>query len=497
MSDLKIIGNPNPVVGVEEFYSISDFFYQTFSNEILDNINNPVEQQVQWEVYVLENHKWRKTKENDKRGNKISYTFFEKSLTRNGIRILAKKGDRVGRLDIKTLSAKPKIDHIELLDKNGSTIKQHLSYGQTIKARVFCLNMEKRRVNVTLWEDDAKGPGHNKANKKNFIETRSGIVNLGKADVDFLLKPSFAKIALRGRPEDDKIHEYYVTADYNNGKVASNNVNVDAPDETPVAPFKAKTTPKPVSKAPTQKAKTTEPVSKAPIATPAPKAKINSVNITDTNGHAIKGTFKEKQIKVWINSTGLKGKEVRLKLYDDDTFSNDLLLTQNFTLQSDLHVIVVLLSTIPRSLGGNYWSEGNEQELFAEVEVLQNHDFTKSAVVNVDPTVFKQDPIEATNKVLKVDGNDTKKNNEEACPRCETLTADEMTKIFTGASASDKNTLRNAFNNANKKFGLNTCQQKAHFFAQIMEEVGLNINIKGGEVLNYLAEDLPIHFFQI
>jgi len=395
MSDLKIIGNPNPVVGVIETYTISDFFEKM--PPIQDLANTKENESVKWEIYVLENGKWRKTKENDKTGKKITYTFFEKALTRKGIRILAKKGDKIARLNIKPLSAKPKIDHIELLDKNGSQIKGHLSYGQTVKARVFCLNMEKQRVHVTLWEDDVNGKGHNKANEKNFIETLSGIVKFGKADIDFLLKPSFAKIATKNGPEKDKVHEYYVTAGLE--KIASNNINVDAP-EVPVRPFKAKTTPK--LHAPAQQPKT-DSSKENPSASPQKtKAQINSVNLTDTGDHLIKGTFKEKQIKVWINSTGLKGKKIRLKLFDDDITTAELLFQDEFTLESDLHAVVVALNSIPKNKGDDFF-EGSEQELFAEVEVLQTDLFKKSTIVDVDATVFKQDPVEVTNKVMTVD----------------------------------------------------------------------------------------------
>ncbi|MRX69485.1 Chitinase class I [Flavobacterium resistens] len=497
MSDFKIIGNPNPVVGVLEIYTVNDFFEKVPSspfNEENSFSYNPVF----WEVYVLELGKWRKTKENDKRGNKVSYTFLEKSLTRNGIRILARKGDKVARLDIKPLSAQPKIDHIELLDKNGAKIKGRLSYGQTVKARVFCFNMERRRVSVTMWEDDVKGAGHNKANEKNFIETLSGIVKFGKADIDFLLKPSFAKIAERRGHEKDKIHEFYVTAEYNDGKIASNNINVNAL-ETPVAPYKGKTTPHQAVKNKTteQKPKNDSQKPNVPTAIKAVKGKINAVHITDIAGNQIKGVFKEKQIKVWINSTGLTGKEVRLKLYDEDLFSNDLLFTDNFTIKSDLHTVTVPLDTIPRSLGGSNWAEGNEQQLFAEIEVLQTHDFIKSAIVDVDATVFKQDPVETTNKVLKVDVEDSKKDEKKKsnCYCNRDFTLEEFTKILEKLRDSESivkkaskytlfgsdnceldskdKTIEKFYNQLNiifKKYNINTCLRKIHFLSQVYLE---------------------------
>lgn len=76
------------------------------------------------------------------------------------------------------------------------------------------------------------------------------------------------------------------------------------------------------------------------------------------------------------------------------------------------------------------------------------------------------------------------------CPRCGVLTMEELTSIFTNATEEKKKTLMDAFNGANSKLGLNTCRQKAHFFAQVREEVGTSINVKDGENLNYSADVL-------
>ncbi|TGN22998.1 M23 family metallopeptidase [Empedobacter tilapiae] len=80
------------------------------------------------------------------------------------------------------------------------------------------------------------------------------------------------------------------------------------------------------------------------------------------------------------------------------------------------------------------------------------------------------------------------------CPRCEILTLTELDEIFTSATLQEKSALLNAFNLANKNFGLNSCQQKAHFFAQVLQEIGPEITIKNGESLDYAVEKLPIHF---
>ena len=406
MSDFKIIGNADPTVGKEEFYSVNTFLPSVlpFQNTAF---NNSFEQPVKWEIYILENGRWRKTKENDKTGKRISYTFLQKSLERKGIRILARRGEDVARLNVTTHPAeKPKIESIELLDKNGQKPKKALSYGQTLKARVHGLHMENHKVYVTLWEDDAQGAGHNKGNEKNIIQTLSGVVKNGKADVDFLLRPSFAKIAKQNGQEEGKTHEYYVTTDFNKDKIASNNVNVNDL-EAPAVPFKGKipvqqpAQPKP--KAPVQQP--AQPKAKAPATgsstAPKVKAEITRVHITNAGKQPIKGVHKEKEIMVWIDSQGLIGKEIRFKLYDEDYLSNDLLVDQKFTITSNIFPITVHLDKILRSKGG-ISGEGAEQELFADVEVIQTKEHTKSAVVDVDVKVFKPDPVESTNKVAKV-----------------------------------------------------------------------------------------------
>jgi lysozyme family protein len=237
MSELKITGNPTPVIGKVEYYSINQLLSNSIPTKSLDGSKpNPFEYPVEWSVYVLENGRWRKTKENDKTGNKVSYTFLQQSLERKGIRILAKRGDQVARHDIKPHKAEsPKIDSIEFLDKNGKKPTKPFAYGQTLKARVHCLHMENRRVFATLWEDDAKGAGHDKANEKNKMKTLPGTVKNGIADIDFVLEPDFKKIAnaikAKGDSSEGKTHEYYVTAEILKKKTASKNTNVANPDD--------------------------------------------------------------------------------------------------------------------------------------------------------------------------------------------------------------------------------------------------------------------------
>lgn len=84
--------------------------------------------------------------------------------------------------------------------------------------------------------------------------------------------------------------------------------------------------------------------------------------------------------------------------------------------------------------------------------------------------------------------NDRKK--ETKCKRCENLTKEELKKIFTEASDSTLDNVVKAFNEVNIKLGIDTCQKKAHFFAQIREESGTKLTPHEPESINYSARRL-------
>lgn len=243
MSKLKITGNSNPIVGELEKYSVDDFF-QKFSlheNTISENhSSNVFNNQIKWSIWILDKGSWRKTKENDKTGATVNYTFHQKSLTRKGIKMLVEAN---GKKDILDITPKPanqaKIIKVDLLDADFSKPTRPFTYGDSVIARVHCVDMERFPLLVTLWEDDSPGAGHNKANT--FIKSQKGTVLNGKADVEFYLDPSISWLANARLAPGDKNegtnHEYYVTAEVFQKvpikRVASSNTNVPNPDYKP------------------------------------------------------------------------------------------------------------------------------------------------------------------------------------------------------------------------------------------------------------------------
>ncbi|MFY0534315.1 glycoside hydrolase family 19 protein [Nannocystis pusilla] len=80
------------------------------------------------------------------------------------------------------------------------------------------------------------------------------------------------------------------------------------------------------------------------------------------------------------------------------------------------------------------------------------------------------------------------------CPRCcAKVTEEQMKAIFTSASATKITGVTNAFNSAFEKFELNRCLRKAHFFAQLLQEVGTSINALS-EDLHYTEAQLKKSF---
>ncbi|WP_411811287.1 hypothetical protein ACLB9Y_14995 [Chryseobacterium scophthalmum] len=97
---------------------------------------------------------------------------------------------------------------------------------------------------------------------------------------------------------------------------------------------------------------------------------------------------------------------------------------------------------------------------------------------------------EKTKTATSVGKTETEKKEDGKCPRCKILAKEEVDKIFTNASEADKIKLIEAFNEANQNFEINTCLRKAHFFAQVLAEVGTNLKLNEPESFNYSVRRL-------
>lgn len=81
------------------------------------------------------------------------------------------------------------------------------------------------------------------------------------------------------------------------------------------------------------------------------------------------------------------------------------------------------------------------------------------------------------------------------CPACdEMITVEQLAKIFTRAAMPALQIVAAAYNRFMEQTRMNTCWNKAHFFAQVAVESGGCLNIKEGESFNWYWADLDKNF---
>lgn len=73
------------------------------------------------------------------------------------------------------------------------------------------------------------------------------------------------------------------------------------------------------------------------------------------------------------------------------------------------------------------------------------------------------------------------------------LSLERLRNIFSTAAAADITTMANTFNRHYAAFGIDTCLRRAHFFAQVLTEIGTGA-VPHEENLNYSEAALPVHF---
>lgn len=216
----QISGVIKPIVGKTYTYQVTGWYPDTEADK-----RNPEE--VTWELFKQrKNGKFTSTRIRKK--GISDFTFGEKAVG-SVYRLEAYLyGPEGGGLIIRPQPGKtPEILKVDLLytdGRKGSTF----SFMEKLTAKAYCTNLLTKELTFTLWEDDAKGPGHHTSNKP--IETKTAKVNInGTATVEFVLTKALMKKAMQGEP-DPKELEFYVTAEYYvHKKHATGNVEIKNP----------------------------------------------------------------------------------------------------------------------------------------------------------------------------------------------------------------------------------------------------------------------------
>ncbi|CAA7195197.1 hypothetical protein [Chryseobacterium potabilaquae] len=495
MNKLTILGNAHPIIGKKEMYSIV-----SLTHTGLGLSHKPFGELIkthkkEWDVMIQTKMGWRKAN-NNKEGDRVPYTFGQKSLKYKGIKIVVRQGEDYGELIIHPQRAKEqRISKVELLDVNYQKIPKgkKISYKDTIIARAYCIEMFNMPISFTLWEDDANGEGHNPMinglNRINLIPVFDTVNEDGIAQVSFRL-PEYtlavqianARTAL-GEKDEGATHEYYVTADAVESHIqkASANVNVINPTYNPV-PTRKREMPKmpipPVIKPEIVPAKPKPEMDSPKFAiTPGGKnredveGKLLSAEFVDENGNKLHSSRVGTLVFLKILAKDMKDKKVKIKIWEEDNllWTHDLIFEKDLVLVGDTNFTWVHLTRKLFDKAKDGGTDSSRQDYF--IEVIYKETSVKSAVMPVTLDAIPTEVLKGrSTAVIKEPQLDDIEENK-GCSRCKSdFTWDEIKNIFGEKEKDFRMECVKWINKYKLDFNINTCAKKAHFLSQIAAE---------------------------
>lgn len=266
--------------------------------------------------------------------------------------------------------------------------------------------------------------------------------------------------------------------------------------------------------------------------------KIKTIEIKDGNGNPISQTPKYGEaITAQVTTENMMGETILLSLWERDTISStghdpngNTKLWNGSVKVTDSNGIAmqrIILSPAMMREANKSWFEGGEHEYYMLAQAT-NTDSRISGTTQVKneivlspnvptqsapppapppaPPLQAQAPVQVQNTMgepeMPPTGQTatTVQDNTIApatgtCPRCKVLTKEELKLIFTTATDATIDEVVAAYNEVNVKLGMDTCQKKAHFFAQIREESGTSLTPHEAESLNYSVRRLKASDF--
>lgn len=416
--------------------------------ELLDSEENPPHypsEKITWEFYVEEGEEnWRKLRlEKEKTGQKFTIIFTNQKLKSKKVRIEAhmkreSSNEKLAEFFM-TLDGEdvPEIKKLELLDVNRNKINRKLSYAETLFVHAQCTGMEGETLYFTLWEDDAPGAGHSKENEENIIVTKQASVIQGLAEVSFsLVYSTMAPIANRkipyGQKDEGRYHEYYVTVSRHEGspeEKSSENVEVINPDYTPPPKPqpKKKKAPQPQPAAPKVIHKDKVNNYPKPPASAWKEPKIIKVSLRD--GYGKEWTRRPKygeKMQVYIESENMVNRKIRVRIYDKDKFSDDLLHEEDRIVSANSSYLTISLTKAMQDKGGDFWY----QDIFAEVSLYETRQTLKSTIIEVDKTDFSIPKTEGENVVTKNSSEKRKEDKDCVCKQYDLIWGNKVSCEF-------------------------------------------------------------------
>ncbi len=280
----KISGNTKPKVGELVTYTIDEWYPATPKEK-----RNPAH--VTWHLFKKVNGKFVPT---NIRKKGISSFTFNTTAYKDTFRIEAYLHNPEGRapmaLEVQPQpSDVPRINKVELkyIDDTPGTV---FSFTEKLVAEARCMNLEAQYLLFTLWEDDSRDAVHNTSNTP--IDSKKEKVKNGIARAEFMLTKALMRKAMEGETDPQQL-EFYVTVEYYaHKKHATNNINIDTPQEIRTPSGNPQPQPQPQQQQPAQPEQHPEPQTAhgqanntQPVTPPAPggisPTTVNQVKIED------------------------------------------------------------------------------------------------------------------------------------------------------------------------------------------------------------------------
>lgn len=504
----RITGNTSPKTGEKALYKVTEWYPGTPANERKESL-------VTWELF-RKRPDGKFTSTNIKK--KVGEFTFGKDAWQYTYRVEGYLDKPEGKDPMSIIvqpqkneqqpSAEKKILDVKLTFQDGTPVNKKLSYQDRLWAIAKCQGMEGEHIIFTLWEDDERGDGHNKKNQSIVKSPPVLVDSQGNARWNFALLSTYIAIANQ-REDDKKQHEYYVTAEYNGKLKASDNANANNPEyKAPPAPPKkpaggtgGTSQPKPAPPKPQPNSPKGSTRPNSPNNQPDKKGEITLVKLTDKNGKEFSKNPKfGETIIVHIESKNLKGKKYTLNIWEHDTIGkDDLLYSHEHTFLGDKINLSMPLTAAMQKTGeigndpknpdsGEYYWKGGQQEIFAEVIYIDISAKSKIIDVGIMEAPKPQNNGNTATGVKNEPKPDTKAGG---CPNCDKpVNADDLKTIFPNASEANRKLVADTYTKYMKDLGMNTCWNKAHFFAQARVEAGDALNLKEGEGFNYYWESI-------
>ena len=132
-----------------------------------------------------------------------------------------------------------------------------------------------------------------------------------------------------------------------------------------------------------------------------------------------------------------------------------------------------------------------EQEAKEKVEALKSKRFNYFEQLKIakDPVLDKS--LSGAGVKIGVKPEEEKKEEEEhSCPRCTApVTVAQLRELFPDVEEDTLKTVADTYTKYMKELQMDTCWNKAHFFAQAAIETGFKLHIKKGENMDYESEE--------